>query len=549
MTEGRRYKILGAVGRGGFGTVYRAELLGEGGFSKLVALKILNADMAEVAEMARRLRDEARVLGLVRHRAIVQVDGLVKLDGRWTVVMEYVEGVDLKQLIEAAGAVPSGPALEIAAEAAGALHVAYTRAGPDGRPLRLLHRDIKPSNIQVTAAGEIKLLDFGVARADFDAREAETRSLMFGSVGYMSPERLDFIDGPAGDIYALGCVLYELLSAQSFGKTSSREARHQARLAEAVGVLVAVGVEADVVAFVESLLAYEPEARPVAREVEREANELRAGRRGASLRDWVEERVPVILSTRKDLADDLSGSLLIEQGNSASGLASGSARFDEPRSDSVRKPDTPTSPRIAPRTPSTGGFSSAPVRTAGALVVLAGIGFVGLAVVAASAWFLFREDPVVTAGARAPVVSLPAPAPATPAPPPTEQPVAVPEKPAPAAPVRAPTLAGSGAKPAAKAAIQPVAPAVAAVAPAVAVAPTATQTGTVRVTGDARQVSLVSGDARHSPGSVPPGSYTIEATFGESPPVVAGRVQVVAGATVTLACNAVFTRCSTQQAR
>lgn len=113
MTEGRQYKVLGAVGRGGFGTVYRAELSGEGGFSKVVALKVLNPDMEEVGEMAVRLRDEARVLGLLQHRAIVQVDGLVRLSGRWTVVMEYVEGADLKQVIASAGKIPPTVALTI----------------------------------------------------------------------------------------------------------------------------------------------------------------------------------------------------------------------------------------------------------------------------------------------------------------------------------------------------------------------------------------------------------------------------------------------------
>ncbi|MDP2307766.1 MAG: serine/threonine-protein kinase [Pseudomonadota bacterium] len=552
MTEGRRYKILGAVGRGGFGTVYRAELLGEGGFSKLVALKILNADMAEVAEMARRLRDEARVLGLVRHRAIVQVDGLVKLEGRWTVVMEYVEGVDLKQLLEAARAIPLGPALEIVAEAAGALHVAYSRAGPDARPLHLLHRDIKPSNIQVTAAGETKLLDFGVARADFSAREAETRSLMFGSVGYMSPERLDFIDGPEGDIYALGCVLYEMLSGLSFGKTSSKEARHQARLAEALDVLGAEGFEGELIGFVGSMLAYEPEARPIAREVERQANALRAGRQGPSLRDWVEERVPAILATREDLQDDLSGSMLIEQGGGASGLASGSARFDEPRSGAAAIPNSGA--RTAPRASASrtsGAFSSTPVRTAGALVALVGLGGIGLLVLAGSAWYLSRDHTPTTSAASAPSAIAPPASVTTPTPdravraePPVEaQAHLAPRKATPASPepARVPTRADIPAKAATQAPAKPATQA--ASAPA---APSAPQTGTVRVTGDARVVALVAGESRHSPGSVPPGSYTIEATFGEGSPVVAGRVQIVSGATVTLVCNAVFTRCSTQ---
>ena len=128
LNEGRRYKILGALGRGGFGTVYRAELAGEGGFSKIVALKVLNPEMEEVNEMAIRLRDEARVLGLLRHRAIVQVDGLVRLSGRWTVIMEYVEGRDLKDVVAAAGTVPATVALTIVEEVAGALHAEIGRA-------------------------------------------------------------------------------------------------------------------------------------------------------------------------------------------------------------------------------------------------------------------------------------------------------------------------------------------------------------------------------------------------------------------------------------
>ena len=156
MNENRRYEVLGVLGRGGFGTVYRAQLLGQGGFRKAVALKVLNPDMTGVAEVASRLRDEARILGLVRHRALVQVDGLVQLDGRWAVVMEYVPGVDLRVLLRG-GPVPVGPALEVAGEVAGALNAAYSAKGPDGSPLRLLHRDIKPGNVLVTAMGEVKV--------------------------------------------------------------------------------------------------------------------------------------------------------------------------------------------------------------------------------------------------------------------------------------------------------------------------------------------------------------------------------------------------------
>ena len=79
--------------------MYRSEVRGEGGFSKAVAIKLLNADMVSSVDVAQRLRDEARVLGLVRHRAIVQVDGLIRIAGRWAMVMEFVDGVDLKAVM------------------------------------------------------------------------------------------------------------------------------------------------------------------------------------------------------------------------------------------------------------------------------------------------------------------------------------------------------------------------------------------------------------------------------------------------------------------
>jgi serine/threonine protein kinase len=289
--EARRFRLLEPVGRGGFGVVYKAELLDPDGFSKLVALKVLHRDVPRAQEKARRLRDEARILGLVRHRAVVHAEGLVRLNGRWTVVMEYVEGVTIKRLLEL-GRFPQRVAVAIVAEVAAALDVAYKSAGPDGRPLRLLHRDIKPSNVQVTAAGEVKILDFGLARADFDAREADTVSLQFGSWPYMSPERMDGVDGTAGDVYGLGAVLYEVLTGERFGKAFGHPERHEARLVTALETLIQVvdGIDDDLVAFVGSMLAHDPEMRPATREVERGLRELDFTS-GPSLRDWAEESV------------------------------------------------------------------------------------------------------------------------------------------------------------------------------------------------------------------------------------------------------------------
>ncbi len=342
MSDRRRYRILAPIARGSFGTVYRAELIGQGGFTKQVALKVLNPGLTENEEFTRRLRDEARLLALLRHRAIVAVDGLVELAGKWTVVMEYIEGADLKTLLQL-GPLPPAAALEVTAEIASALHVAWTRKGPDGRPLRVLHRDLKPSNIRITPAGEVKVLDFGVARADFDSRESETRNLHFGSAAYMSPERIDFIDGPEGDVYAVGSMLFEMLAGGPLGKTTPDPGRHQARMSDAMTRLweTTQGQGAAVLGpLLSACLAYEANARPRARDLERRCVELARKAPGITLRDWAERAVgqslPFADAAPKG-SEDLSGSVIEET-------------LDVPRADlpSVpRAPDPPTNLRGA----------------------------------------------------------------------------------------------------------------------------------------------------------------------------------------------------------
>ena len=329
MSEGRRYEVLGVIGKGGFGTVYRARLLGEGGFSRQVALKVLNPDMAGVSEVAQRLRDEARLLGLLRHRAIVQVDGLVRLDDRWTVVMEFVEGVDLSAVVHG-GPTPCGVALEIIGEVASALHVAYAVPGANGAPLHLLHRDIKPPNILVTAVGEVKVLDFGVARADFGTREAATRSMLFGSPGYMAPERMDFEELPAGDSYSLGVVFSELLTGQPFGKAHVRPHKHEEKVS-ALRRSLAGHFDAALVDLLARMLSYEPTDRPEAREIERSCRDIRSKVGGSWLREWAEITVPPLLAARraKPIQHDFSASILVER-SGVTGTDDNTLAFDDP---------------------------------------------------------------------------------------------------------------------------------------------------------------------------------------------------------------------------
>ena len=257
-----------------------------------------------------RLKDEARLLGLMHHRAIVQVDGLTRLQGRWAVVMEYVEGVSLKELLST-GPLPLGPALLIGAEVSGALDAAWRRRGPSGQPLRLLHRDIKPSNIQITPNGDVKLLDFGVARADLDSREAETRRHLMGSLPYMAPERFELEDGPGGDMYALGISLCELLGADVKGRTRPRPEPHAQRVHQLMEQLP--DLPASFAALLRRMLDYDPGQRPGARAFEREATQLFASIGGGLwLHDFAEDAVPPVLASRPVMQDVLTGTLLGE---------------------------------------------------------------------------------------------------------------------------------------------------------------------------------------------------------------------------------------------
>jgi serine/threonine protein kinase len=309
--EGRRYRVMHVLGRGGFGTVYRAEMLGGGGFTKPVALKILNPEVANVEDVAGRLRDEARLLGLLRHRAIVQVDSLVLLDGHWTVVMEYVEGIDLRKLVSRGGPIPTGAALEITQEVASALHAAYDRPAPGGGSLYALHRDIKPSNIQITRAGEVKVLDFGVARAEFDTREAHTRSLVFGSTGYIAPERLFGIDSHAGDVYSLGVVLYESLAGAHLGSLNRESGGFSAQVAAALAPIRQATQSDELADLLADCLSFESEARPPARDVERRIRAMRPRFGEPWLADWADE---AISGFTPEVCDGLlSGRILTER--------------------------------------------------------------------------------------------------------------------------------------------------------------------------------------------------------------------------------------------
>ncbi|MDP6934072.1 MAG: protein kinase [Myxococcota bacterium] len=300
---GRRFHFLREIATGGFGTVYLAKVMHPDGFSRLVAVKLLKAQWSDSEEVARRTRDEARLLGLLRHDHIVDVMDLTSIDGRAAVIMEYLEAVDLKVVVrhlEATGTVmPLRAALEAIAPCASALDAAYNRPPvPGERPLKVIHRDLKPSNVMVSPSGMVKVLDFGVARSEFDSRESHTREVQFGSVDYMSPERLFFEpETPASDVYSLGATLFEILALEKLGKAKPRPSVHADYVAERLefmrGKLSQSGAAADsVVALVSESLSFAHEERPTAGQVYRRTRDLARSIQEDDLVQWSEVVIP-----------------------------------------------------------------------------------------------------------------------------------------------------------------------------------------------------------------------------------------------------------------
>jgi serine/threonine protein kinase len=348
---GRRYLIQHRLGGGGFGVVYLADMLGTGGFRKPVALKVLHDTLRGEAadDAAKRLRDEARVLGLVRHRAIVHVDGLIQLGGRWALIMEYVPGVSLDRLLDE-GPVPVGPALEIIGECAAALDAAANTRGSDGQPLTLVHRDIKPPNIQLTAKGEVKVLDFGIAKADFGSRESKTTARFSFTRGYTAPERMLRMldeeerelsdDGPEVDIYSLGVVLYELVARAPFGQRPPFEEQHRGLVDERLAAIADRGFPEALILLLRQMLEYDPGYRPSADEVEHSCFEIHRGLPTDTERllHWSGERVPgLVASFPEDVDDPLVGSTVTEGGEVTEAPPS-----PEPEASAPAEPDAET---------------------------------------------------------------------------------------------------------------------------------------------------------------------------------------------------------------
>jgi serine/threonine protein kinase len=206
-----RYYLHEAIGAGGMGTVHLGWMIDD---SRLVAIKALRAELAQDPDCATLFSDETRVALQIVHRNVVRALDVVHTEGQSFLVMEYVRGATLSQLVRCAASrgesVPPATAAGIAIGMLQGLHATHETIDERGAPLNLVHRDVSPQNVMVGTDGTSRLIDFGVAEAAGSLRTARPGALK-GKIHYMAPEQLNY-DGTVSrrtDVYAAAVVLWE----------------------------------------------------------------------------------------------------------------------------------------------------------------------------------------------------------------------------------------------------------------------------------------------------------------------------------------------------
>ena len=204
---GDRYQLGDAIGRGGMATIYRGHDMR---MERVVAIKVLREVYSTDPKFVTRFQREAKAASALQHPNIVQVYDYGQTDGNYFIVMELVEGTDLRRYLRSRGVLAVDRAIIIAHDVALGLGAAHRRG--------IVHRDVKPQNVLVGRDGSIKLTDFGIASVykDINAERLTTTGMTLGTVQYYAPEQAQGeIVSPAADVYALGIVIYEMLAGRT----------------------------------------------------------------------------------------------------------------------------------------------------------------------------------------------------------------------------------------------------------------------------------------------------------------------------------------------
>jgi TonB family protein len=213
-----QYELMEVISTGGMAEVFKARMKGVEGFQKIVAIKRILPHLTDNDEFVTMFIDEAKLAAQLQHPNIIHIYDLGKIERSYYIAMEYIDGKDLRSLLrsleERKQRLPLGVALYIASRLAAALDYAHRKRDFQGRAMALVHRDVSPQNVLISLDGDIKLCDFGIAKAASKASHTRAGALK-GKLQYMSPEQAWGKDlDHRSDIFSLGLVLYEMVTGR-----------------------------------------------------------------------------------------------------------------------------------------------------------------------------------------------------------------------------------------------------------------------------------------------------------------------------------------------
>ena len=260
-----KYTLHERIGRGGFADIFKATLAGAPAGSGTLAIKRMFPHLAEDTLFASMFIQEAKLSSLLAHPCIVRIEEFGAVDGVLYIAMEHVEGRDLSQALHRLGRLGLGmpPALAafIVSRVAGALHYAHRRRDLGARPLNIIHRDVTPQNVLLSWQGEVKLADFGIAKATTSQIRTRTGALK-GKYPYMAPEQLEDHCDHRSDLYSAGVILWELIAGRRlFTGETDWQVLQQVAGGEIPPITDLAPVSAGLAAIISRALATDPGAR------------------------------------------------------------------------------------------------------------------------------------------------------------------------------------------------------------------------------------------------------------------------------------------------
>lgn len=262
------YEIVAELKSGGMAHLYLGRRQGPAGFSRHVVIKAVKGHLSSHSDFVKMFLDEGRIAARIQHPNVVRIEELGEHQGLYYLVMEYVHGAALSEMLQGLAGMERRltpeAAVALVANAAAGLHAAHETLDERGELLHVIHRDVSPQNILLGALGEVKIIDFGIAKARDRLHVTDASGGLKGKLRYMAPEQLmrSSIDRRA-DIYALAVVLWEMLTMRRLfeGKSDAEVIRRiQAGQYPPPGAFADVPHELDTVLM--DALAREPEARP-----------------------------------------------------------------------------------------------------------------------------------------------------------------------------------------------------------------------------------------------------------------------------------------------